>query len=219
MTNKMSPSEIALSYDQITHLWLRDDFDMQAALPEHKRAIQWYQSAKQEQNENSRAKEYALDVGCGCTGRLTKLFLEHDLHPICLDVSDKMLEVAKERMPEATYLKADICAWQKDEWKPQQLFGVISVWDSFWHIPLEQQLSVLNKLINWLVPGGVLIFSFGGVDKAGEHINTTMGPNMYYASHGTANYLRAVTEANAVCRHLEYKSIDDLHCHMVVQKL
>ncbi len=45
-----------------------------------------------------------------------------------------------------------------------QRYDFISAWDSIWHVPLERHPAVLEKLCAALNPGGILIFTSGGVD-------------------------------------------------------
>ena len=58
---------------------------------------------------------------------------------------------------------ADICIWEF----PKR-YDFISAWDSIWHVQLQQQLDVLRKMFSGLAPGGVLIFTTGGVESPKE---------------------------------------------------
>ena len=58
---------------------------------------------------------------------------------------------------------ADICIWEF----PKH-YDFISAWDSIWHVQLQQQLDVLRKMLSGLAPGGVLIFTTGGVESPEE---------------------------------------------------
>lgn len=37
----MNPSDIGKAYDQITHIWQRDEFDMNNGIDAHKRALKF----------------------------------------------------------------------------------------------------------------------------------------------------------------------------------
>jgi SAM-dependent methyltransferase len=76
----------------------------------------------------------ALDIGCGCSGRLIALVAGHGLAVEGLDISRRMIEHARMRHPAVTFHHADICAWQL----PKQ-YDLISAWDSLWHVPLADQ--------------------------------------------------------------------------------
>ena len=73
-------------------------------------------------------------------------------------------------------------------------------------------------LIASLSSGGVLIFSCGGTEQAGEHSNTAMGPEVYYASMGINGFTELLLNAGCTIRHLEYDQYPELHAYFIVQK-
>jgi trans-aconitate methyltransferase len=85
-----------------------------------------------------------------------------------------MIELAKKRHPDVTFHHADICEWQLP-----RAYDFISAWDSIWHVPLSQYETVLKKLLQGLSPGGICIFTTGGLDHPTEKIDSAMGPQMY----------------------------------------
>lgn len=199
----MNPADIGKAYDQITQLWQRDSFNRHNGIDAHQRAIAWV-----EQRGN------ALDVGCGCTGRFIDLLLSHGFTPTGVDVSAEMLRLARARHPAVMFYQQDICLWQ-----PPQQYDFISAWDSIWHVPLSQQAPLITKLLDSLNPGGLLIFSFGGTDKPGEHIDASMGPAVYYSTLGVHGFLQLCMRPGFVCRHMEYDQHPELHAYLVVQRL
>ena len=72
----MQPEQTGLAYDQITQRWLRDGFDRSNGIAQHQRALAF---------AKNRGK--ALDVGCGCTGRILDLLLNAGFTPEGVDVS------------------------------------------------------------------------------------------------------------------------------------
>lgn len=198
----MNPTEIAQAYDQITHLWQRDDFDMSNGISQHKRAMHFVKN-----------KGKALDIGCGCTGRIIQLMLDSGLEPQGLDLSTQMLQQAKQIHPNINFIHADIC-----QYPLSAEYDFISAWDSLWHIPLNQQKQVLSNIINGLKSGGVFITSFGGLPEANEHTNAAMGPAMYYATLGVNDLLSLFIESGCIVRHLEYEQYSDLHAFVIVEK-
>jgi len=143
----MNPSDIGKAYDQITHLWTRDAFDRANGITAHRKALQFVTTHR----------GVALDVGCGCTGRFAELLISEGFQVQGVDVSEKMISLSREKYPDITFHCADICQWQL----PTR-YDFITAWDSIWHVPLNRQQNVIEKLVNGLNPGGVLIFSFGG---------------------------------------------------------
>ena len=55
-----------------------------------------------------------------------------------------------------------------------------------------------------LAPGGVFIWTTGGLDKPEEKRDSAMGPPVYYSVLGMPKTLQTVSAAGCVCRHLEY---------------
>lgn len=134
--------------------------------------------------------------------------------PEGLDVSEKMITLARRRNPEWHFYHEDICSYRLPE-----KYDFISAWDSIWHIPLAEQVSVMSKLARALNPGGILIFSFGGVNAPGDHCDDTMGPMMYYSSLGTNGFIQVVLDNGCTIKHLELDQYPELHTYMVVQKI
>lgn len=198
----MNPQEIGKAYDKITHLWESVDFNKENGLEQHKRALKFVEN---------RGK--ALDIGCGCTGRFIDFLQKEGFSPEGVDVSEKMIELAKNRHPNVVFHHQDIC-----EWNIQNRYDFITAWDSIWHIPLNQQENVLSKLVSSLNPGGILIFSFGGTKLQDEHTDSFMGPDVYYSSLGTNGFIKLFISLDCICRHLEYDQYSELHTYLIVQK-
>lgn len=198
----MKPSEVAASYDRLAPHWNGTEFNRQNGIAQHERALQFAPRTGP-----------ALDAGCGSSGRIISLLEGHGFVPEGLDLSGNMLALAKSRHPHVTFHHADICHWQ-----PPRSYAFISAWDSIWHVPLEQQEDVMRKLCRALQPGGVLIFTAGGVDAPEERDNPCMGEPMYHAALGISGMLRIVDEAGCICRHLEYDQYPSPHVYLIVQR-
>ena len=198
----MTPTDIGSAYDQITHLWQSEKFNLANGIEAHRRALSFVKN-----------RGRALDIGCGCTGRFIDFLQQEGFTPEGVDISDEMLRLAKQKHPDVTFHHQDICQWQSPE-----KYDFITAWDSIWHIPLAQQESVMTKLIGSLNKGGVLIFSFGGTDEPGEHIDSFMGPEVYYSTLGISGFLSLLITLGAVCRHLEYDQYPELHTYLIVQE-
>ena len=199
----MDPENIGKAYDLITHLWEREDFSRKNGIEQHKRALTFVE------NRNK-----ALDVGCGCSGRFIDLLQAEGFTPEGVDISQEMVRLAKIRHPHIVFHHQNIC-----EWTIPGKYDFITAWDSIWHIPLDQQESILTKLVVSLNVGGVFIFSFGGTEEPGAHRDSCMGPEVYYSSLGTSGFLQLLVSLGCLCRHLEYDQYPELHTYLVVQKL
>jgi trans-aconitate 2-methyltransferase len=91
-----------------------------------------------------------VDIGCG-PGNSTELLAERfaGAHVVGLDSSAEMLEAARKRLPQATFVEADI-----SRWTPQEPVDLLFANAVFQWIP--DHLSVLARLLESLSPGAVL---------------------------------------------------------------
>ncbi len=198
----MKPEDIGKAYNQITHIWDSEKFDMNNGIAQHKKALSFVKN-----------RGNALDIGCGCTGRFIELLVNEGFKPSGLDVSGKMLNMAQKRHPEIHFVQGDICDYELLE-----KYDFITAWDSIWHIPLSEQRNVLAKIIEGLNVGGVFIFSFGGTAEEGFHTNDFMGPEVYYSSLGLNGFLKLFIELGCIIRQLEFDQYPEVHTYMVVEK-
>ena len=199
----MTPDEIAKSYDQIAEKWSSDDFPRTNGIEQHERAIAF---VKERGN--------ALDIGCGSSGRIIDLLIKHGFDVEGLDVSERMIALARERHPDTAIHHADISHWDF----PKQ-YDLISAWDSIWHLRLADQERVLTRILNRLTAGGVCIFTTGGLDAPEEKTDSAMGPPMYYSVLGIPALLQLISENQCVCRHLEYDQYPELHLYVIAQRI
>jgi SAM-dependent methyltransferase len=198
----VTPAEVAASYDQLAERWADPGLTSGYGIPQHERALRFV-----------RTPGAAIDVGCGSSGRIIELLLGKGFDVEGLDVSSRMVELARRRHPALRFHHADVCEWTF----PRQ-YDFISAWDSIWHLPLGAQEPVLRKICGALAPGGVLIFTTGGLDGPGEKRDAAMGPPMYYSVLGISRTLEILAEEQCICRHLEYDQHPELHVYMIAQK-
>ncbi|MCB1208434.1 MAG: class I SAM-dependent methyltransferase [Verrucomicrobiales bacterium] len=198
----MQPAEIADSYDSIAHQWLEPHLTTNG-IRQHEHALKFRPSGG----------GLALDVGCGCNDRLRRLLESHGYEVEGIDVSAQMIALAKTRNPRATFYHADVC-----EWMPTKKYDFITAWDSIWHVPLNRSEGVLRRLCSALTPGGVFIWTTGGLDGPEEKQDSAMGPPVYYSVLGIPQTLQTVADAGCICRHLEYDQLPERHVFLIAQK-
>lgn len=197
----MIPSELARSYDEIAHVWLEPHIQTQG-IAQFERAISF-----------TTHRGHALDIGCGSSPRFLDLLLRHGFHAEGLDVSERMIDLARQNRPEITFHHADICTWELP-----RSYDFISAWDSIWHLPLAAQEPVLKKICAGLAPGGVLVFTTGGLDAPEEKSDSSMGPQVHYSVLGIPKTLELLNQCGCVCRHLEYDQPPEKHLYIIAQK-
>jgi predicted TPR repeat methyltransferase len=200
----MPHSAVASAYDQIAERWKDDRFNADNGVALHSRALAFLPSP---------VSGYALNVGCGCNTRFNALIRSRGLSLEGVDISPRMVDLALSADPGSTVHLADVCTWQ-----PAHGFKFITAWDSIWHVQLSQQRRLMLNLMSWLEPGGVLIFTAGGLDAPGEHTDAYMGPSVYYSTLGVSGILLVLEEGNALCRHLEYDQHPQKHLCVIAQR-
>ena len=198
----MTPQETAASYDRIASHWDGPEFNRKNGISQHERALQF-----------AARGGLALDLGCGSSGRIIDLLLSRKFEVEGLDISAEMIQRAKHRHPEVRFYFADIC-----EWIFPKNYDFVSAWDSIWHVPLQRQSAILTKICHALSPGGVFIFTTGGVDLAGEKTNPCLGQPLYHAALGLGEVIRVLRAAGCSCRHLEYDQYPEPHVYIIAQK-
>jgi trans-aconitate methyltransferase len=198
----MDPSKQAKNYDKIAAHWASDRFNRSNGIEQHKRALQFVEN-----------KGSAIDIGCGSSGRIIGLLLDDGFEVEGLDFSREMIKLAQQKHPEVKFQYADICAWEF----PTK-YDFISAWDSVWHAPLKNQVDILKKLCQALTSDGVLIYTSGAVDEAGEVSNECHGQMLYHAAIGIPAILDIIDECHCICRHLENDDWPSNHLYVIIQK-
>lgn len=200
--NKMTPQQTAEGYDKLAFYWNSEEFNRANGIAQHQRAIRF-----------ASRKGNAIDIGCGSSGRIIDLMITEGFETEGLDISPEMLRMARQRHPEIIFHLADIC-----DWVFPKKYDFISAWDSIWHAPLDAHEAILAKLCDGLNPGGILIFTSGGVDRPGEVTNPFLGQPLYHAALGISRLLEIVSRQDCICRHLEYDQYPELHLYLIIQK-
>ena len=101
--------------------------------------------------ENSRV----LDIGFG-TGTLTTKLYEHGCNVFGQDFSQRMIELAKEKMPNATLYQGDFSKGLVDELKQCKFDYIIGTY-SIHHLDDEQKIAFFHELLNHLNEGGKIL--------------------------------------------------------------
>jgi cyclopropane fatty-acyl-phospholipid synthase-like methyltransferase len=90
-----------------------------------------------------------LDLGCGA-GVPALEWLAQRFTVTGVDVSARQLELARQRVPAATLIKADMTAL---ELAAESFDAVVALY-SIIHVPRQEQASLLERINGWLKPGG-----------------------------------------------------------------
>lgn len=143
-----------------------------------------------------------LDLGCGTGMPMMAYLINRGMQTTGVDASYRMLEIAKNNLPQADFTKADMRELALD-----QKFDAIIAWHSFFHLPAEDQPAMFKIFKDHLKEKGVLLFTSG--KEYGEAWGINGGENLFHASLSTDQY-RSLLEAHGL-RVLVYQE-DDPEC-------
>lgn len=148
------------------------------------------------------AGSHILDAGCGAGVPIARHAADTGYQIVGIDTSAPMLALARQRVPEAEFIEADLRHFELH----RQFDGIIA-WDSFFHLTADAQRDTLERFARHLRPRGALMFTSG--TEHGEAINPLYGENLYHASLDAAEY-RSRLEALgfSVLRYAEH----DIEC-------
>ena len=196
----MKPNELGKKYDKIAQWWHDQHHDSKYGLAQLEKALNF------SVNGGS-----ALDVGCGVGGRLIRKIQASGFSVTGIDVSAEMIRLARRNHSEVSFYVRDICTWDTEN-----KFDLIIAWDSIFHLPLQMQHPVIDKLCNLLAENGVLIYTFG--NAVGEHTDTWHDDRFYYSSIGiNANLISLIRNGLSIV-HLELDQFPQNHVYVIATK-
>lgn len=122
-----------------------------------------------------------LDLGCG-SGRPIATYLHGQGAAVTgVDGASAMTAIFQRNLPDCEVLTADMRGLELG-----RVFDAILAWDSFFHLPMSDQIAMFPVFSRHLVAGGVLMFTSG--PQAGEVWGTVEGQAVYHASLDPAQY-------------------------------
>ncbi len=101
-----------------------------------------------------------LDVGCGTGQPTARQLTDAGFRVTGIDISERMLELAREAVPEATFRRADVTDLD-DTWGPYA--GVVAFF-SLLMLPRAEVAATLRLLHTLLEPGGHLVLAMVEAD-------------------------------------------------------
>ncbi|MDV3457572.1 class I SAM-dependent methyltransferase [Sphingomonas sp. HF-S4] len=124
---------------------------------------------------------HILDLGCGAGEPIARYLIDRDRHLTGVDVSERMITLARTRFGRHRWICGDIRAVEVEG----PFHGVIA-WDSLFHLRPEEQAEMIAKAAEWLEPGGALLFNTGSARDV--TIGCQFGDELYHASLAPAEY-------------------------------
>jgi ubiquinone/menaquinone biosynthesis C-methylase UbiE len=132
---------------------------------------------------------HILDAGCGAGEPVAKYLVEHGFQVTGIDISPRILELAKKQVPEGHFFEEDMTQLTF----PDESFdGVVSLY-AIWHISKQKHGFVFQNFYRVLKPGGILFFNTGIHEMEGNNI--FLGAPMYWSSPAPEKTLNLVKSA------------------------
>jgi SAM-dependent methyltransferase len=145
-----------------------------------------------ELSERIPAGATVVDLGCGSGLPVARHLTQSGCHVTGVDISEVQIRRARELVPAADFLRADIASVDFD---PVSLDAVVSFY-ALIHLPLDDQLPLLRRVAGWLRPGGLFVATAGHKAWTGYKENWLGGGAPMWWSHAdAATYRSWITQA------------------------
>lgn len=128
-----------------------------------------------------------LDLGCGMGEPIARDLIQRGFRVTGVDSSPSMIELCRRRFPDAEWHVADM-----RELVLSRRFDGTLAWDSFFHLPADDQRAMFPRFRALAGPGAALLFTSGPAE--GEAIGSWCGEPLYHASLSPAEYRRLLLE-------------------------
>jgi cyclopropane fatty-acyl-phospholipid synthase-like methyltransferase len=130
-----------------------------------------------------------LELGCGGGTRETRDLAER-FTLTGVDLSERQLERARARIPNAAFIRGDLTSIEFGEGS----FDAVVSFYVFNHVPRELLPGVLERCLTWLTDGGYLMAVFGTSDLEGW-TGDFLGAPSFFSSYTPDVNRRLVAEA------------------------
>ena len=150
---------------------------------------------------------HVLDLGCGNGEPIAKHIVARGYRLTCVDQSAEMLKFARQTVPDADFIHADMVNVELAE-----TFAAAVAWDSMFHIERKHHAAIYRKLSNALKPGSRILCSVGGSapddeDDSVEGFTSEMFGETFYYSGFAPEITRKMIETAGF--EIELWEIDD----------
>lgn len=161
-----------------------------------------------------------LDLGCGTGDPIAKHIVNRGFRVTGVDESEQMLKFARETVPEAEFIQADMVTVELAD-----TFEAAVAWDSMFHVERKHHAAIYQKLANALREGARLLLSVGGSapaeDDSVQGFTSEMHGQTFYYSGFAPEVARRLIEASGF--EIEWWEVDDPtsrgHIAVIARKL
>ncbi|MCX4679337.1 class I SAM-dependent methyltransferase [Streptomyces sp. NBC_01433] len=142
-----------------------------------------------------------LDLGCGSGVPVVRDLTTAGHHVTGVDISEEQIRRARELVPQAEFVRADATGV---EFGAASFDAVVSLY-ALIHIPLPEQLPLLEKIVGWLRPGGWFLGTTGHQAWTGVDEDWLGGGTPMWWSHADAATNRSwITQAGLTVEREEF---------------
>lgn len=131
--------------------------------------------------------DYILDIGCG-TGELLKYYNDKKFKISGIDISDEMIKISEQKVPNANIKKTSI--YEVD--KLNEKFDAISMTYLLVHIPKDNIKDVMLKISRVLKNEGIIFIVFTTKLKEGLQVEPLDSNYKYYAINYSLDEVRDI---------------------------
>lgn len=128
-----------------------------------------------------------LDLGCGTGKPIGEYILNKGFKLTGIDGSARLLEHAKKSFPDAEWFLEDM-----RKINLTQKFKAIIAWDSFFHLPANDQVAMFLVFEQHIAPKGVLMFTSGPSES--EEWSVNGGISLFHASLSPEHYTKLLNQ-------------------------
>jgi len=156
---------------------------------------------------------YILDLGCG-HGRDCKYFEDKGFFPIGIDLSEKMLDVARNSCNKSLFLNMDMRNIGKILWK----FDGVWSCGSLYHLKKNEIFDVLLKIYRILKTDG--IFFIAVKEGEGEKLiyKNDLGVEKFYSLFSKVEIVDMLRDANFEILNIEIEAKKDMWINILAKK-
>ena len=141
-----------------------------------------------------------LDLGCGAGVPVTRWLSDKGFAVTGVDVSARQLELARNYVPEATFIKADMT---EVTFAPGSLDAVVA-FHSIIHVPRTEHPALLGRIHRWLKPEGTFLATMTLTDYEGRDDDWEgWGAPMVWSHYDGDTNVALLREAGFVIRYAE----------------
>jgi ubiquinone/menaquinone biosynthesis C-methylase UbiE len=143
-----------------------------------------------------------LDLGCGAGVPVTR-WLARRFTVTGVDISARQLELARQHVPAATFLKADMTELS---FAPDT-FDAVVAFHSIIHVPRAEHSALLGKIHRWLKPGGGFLATWAFDEWEGEESDWEgWGAPMRWSHHDGETSLELLRNAGFAIERAEART-------------